>query len=320
MMMPILPVANGIMPRPGGGRITGVFVAGQGAAPLAGAGTGLDVLVCPWVAEDGGLYPVGVAARLVNVTAQTAVDAAGEELPVMTAVLEGRGHARWHTLTAAGGLVASPDVEAIGLRAMRREYPAISGAGWLPAGGFTEFRDPTDIPVTIYGADIETGKQVTITANLGGLVSQEQAHTIEHGVIRALRTYGLCTPRTLLDSIARETAELKQSVELGLRFALPEILGRTGTGACGNQMTNLAQFYLAREFVDNVAAGKSLDRSLHDARRRTMSQLTGELGITMQRDFRALQGLKKGMSHDDTRLRVETGKRVIGRFPADPWN
>ena len=50
-----------------------------------------------------------------------------------------------------------------------------------------------------------------------------------------------------------------------------------------------------------------------------MSQLAGELGITMQRDLRVLQGLKKGMSHDDTPLRVEAGKRVIGRFPVDPW-
>ncbi|MDT8902759.1 hypothetical protein [Anaeroselena agilis] len=318
-MTPILPVANGILPRPGGGRITGVFVVEKGDEPLAGAGPGRDVLVCPWVAEDGGLYPVGVAARILHIGAHTAVDGAGRELPVTTVTLEGQGHARWHTLKAAGGFVASPDVEALNLRSMRREYPAISGAGWLPAGGFTEFRDPTDIPVTIYGADIETGKAVNISANLGGLVSQEQAHTIEHGIIRALRTYGLCTPRTLLDSLARETAELKQSVELGLRFALPEILGRTGAGACGNQMTNLAQFYLAREFIDNVAAGKSFGRSLFDARRRTMSQLTGELGITMERDLRVLQGLKKGMSHDDTRLRVETGKRVIGRFAADPW-
>jgi len=66
-MMPILPVANGILPRPGGGRITGVFVLEQGGELLAKAGTGRDVLVCPWVAEDEGLYPVGVAARIVSI-------------------------------------------------------------------------------------------------------------------------------------------------------------------------------------------------------------------------------------------------------------
>jgi hypothetical protein len=318
-MMPIFPVANGILPRPDGGRISGVFVLEQGGEPLAKAGVGRDVLVCPWVSEDEALYPVGVVARLVAIGPQKAVDEAGRELPVLFAVLEGRGHARWHTLQAAGGCVASPDVEAMDFRAMRKEYPAVSGAGWLPAGGFTEFRDRTDIPVTIYGTDFESGQAVSICANLGGLVTQEQAHTAEHGIIRALQTYGLCTARTLLDSIARETDELKASVEFGLRFALPEVIGRTATGACGNPLTNLAQFFLAREFIDNVAAGKSLPRSLHDARQRTMSHLTGDLGITMDRGLRALQGLKKGMSHDDTRLRTETGKRVIGRFPFDPW-
>lgn len=318
-MIPILPVVNGVLPRPDGGRISGVFVFEQGGEALAKAGAGRDVLVCPWVEEEDGLYPVGVVARLAAIGPQTAVDAAGRELPVLLAVLEGRGHARWNSLQATGGFIASADVEAMNLKAMRKEYPAISGAGWLPAGGYTEFRDPTDIAVTIYGTDIETGKEVNLRANVGGLVTREQAHTVEHGIIRALHVYGLCTPRTLLSAMARETDELKRSVEFGLRFALPEVIGRTATGACGNPMTNLAQFYLAREFVDNVAAGKSLPRSLLDARRRTMSQLTGDLGLTMQRDLRVLQGLKKGMSHDDTPLRVETAKKLIGRFPPEPW-
>lgn len=318
-MMPVLPVANGIMPRPDGGRISGVFVFEQGGEALARVGAGRDVLVCPWVEDEGGLYPVGVAARLVAIGPQTAVDAAGREMPVVLAVLEGRGHARWNTLQATGGFVCSPDIEAMNLKAMRKEYPTISGAGWLPAGGFTEFRDQTDIPVTVYGTDIATGEAVSISANVGGLVAKEQAHTVEHGIIRALRTYGLCTPRTLLGAMARETDELKESVEFGIRFALPEIIGRTATGVCGNPMSNLAQFYLAREFVDNVATGKSLHRSLSDARQRAMSRLTGDLGLTMRRGLRALQGLKKGMSHDDTPLRVETAKKVIERFPADPW-
>lgn len=317
-MMPVFPVANGILPRPGGGRVTGLFVMEQGGELLAKTGAGRDVLICPWVAEEGALYPVGVAARIVNIWTQSVTDAAGRELPMLMAVLEGRVHARWHALRTAGDFVVAPDIEVIDFKAMRRDYPAISGAGWLPAGGVTEFRDPADIPVTIYGTDLETGQTVSIAANLGGLVSQEQAHTIEHGIIRALRVYGLCTPRTLLDAIARETDELKQSVELGLRFALPEVFGRTATGACGNQMTSLAQFYLAKEFFDNVAAGKSLPRSLHDARQRAMSRLTGDLGLTMRPGLRVLQGLKRGMSHDDTPLRVETAKRVIGRYPFQP--
>lgn len=315
----IFPVANGVLPRPGGGKITGVFLFEQGGELLTRAGVGSDVLICPWLADSGSLYPVGVAARVLNVWTQTAADADGRELSLVMAVLEGRGHARWHTLRTAGGFVASPDIEELNLKTMRKEYPAISGAGWVPTGGFTELRDPGDIPVTVYGTDLETGREVRMHANLGGLVTLEQAHTIEHGIIRALRTRGLCTPRTLLEASEQETDELKRSLELGLRFALPEVLGRTATGVCGNPMSNLAQFYLTKDFVDNVAAGKSLHRSLYDARRRAMSQLTGELGLTTERGLRVLQGLKKGMSHDDSRLRAETAKRVIARFPLEPW-
>jgi hypothetical protein len=236
------------------------------------------------------------------------------------AVLEGRGHARWHSLQVKGPYVVATDAERLNFRETRQEYPAISGAGWLPAGGYTEFRAESDIPVTVYGTDLETGREVSLSANLGGLVTQQQAHTVEHGIIRALRTYGLCTARTLLDSMARETDELKKSVELGIQFTMPEMIGRTSTGACGNPMSNLAQFYLAREFVDNVSAGKSLNRSLADAKRSAMSQLTDDLGLSMQQGVRALQGLKKGMYHDDTRLKVETCKKIIRRFSFEPWD
>lgn len=319
-MMLIFPVANCILPRPDGGRITGVFLPDQGGDLLTQAGVGSEVLICPWVAEDQALYPVGVAARILNIGPQAVADAAGREHPVLMGVLEGRSQARWHTLGLTDGWVVSPDVTAMNFKAMRKDYPAISGAGWLPAGGFTEFRDPSDIPVTVYGTDMETGKEVSVRGNVGGLVSQEQAHSIEHGIIRALRTYGLCTAKTLADSLARETDELKASVELGMRFALPEIIGRTATGACGNPMSNLAQFYLAQEFVDNLTAGKSAGQSLLDARRRAMSQLTGDLGLTTRQGVRVLQGLKKGMSHDDTPLKLETGKKVISRFPLAPWH
>jgi hypothetical protein len=50
-----------------------------------------------------------------------------------------------------------------------------------------------------------------------------------------------------------------------------------------------------------------------------MSQLTQDLGLTMQQGVRVLQGLKKGMSHDDTPLKIDICKKVIGRFPLDPW-
>lgn len=318
-MIPIFPVANGVMPRPHGGKISGVFLAEQGGAGLVQAGVGREVLICPWVAEDEGIYPIGVRARILDLWSQRAEDEAGNELAVLMAVLEGSEHARWHTLRAAGSFLVSDDVETMDFKASRKEYPVISGAGWVPAGGYTEFRDSADIPVTVYGTDLERGREVSVKANLGGLVSQEQAHTIEHGIIRALHTYGLCTPRTLIQSMSRETAELRRSVELGFRFAMPEILGRTHSGACGNPMTNLAQFYLAQEFIDNVAAGKSLPESILAARRKAMSHLTGDLGLTAERGLRALQGLKKGMAHDDTPLKVEICKKVLSRFSLEPW-
>lgn len=317
--MIIMPVANGVLPKPHGGEISGMFIMDQGGQILSQVGVGRDVLVCPWIVDNEGLYPVGVIARVMDISSQIAVSDDGQELPVTMAVLEGREHGRWHTLKIDGSLILSNDIEVLDFKAMRKEYPAISGAGWLPEGGYTEFRGKSDIPVTIYGTDLETGQKISMTANLGGLVEQEQAHTIEHAIIRALKTYGLCTAKTLIESITKETNELKQSVENSIRFALPEVLGVTASGACGNAMTNLAQFYLAQEFVDNITAGKSLNESLLNARRTTMSQLTQDIGLTMNEGVRVLQGLKKGMSHDDTLLKLEIYKKVIRRFPFEPW-
>ena len=315
----ILPVANGVLPRPSGGRIQGAFVMEQGGLLLNQAGKGRDILVCPWIVESEALYPVGVMARIVNMEMQSITDETAGEIKVILVTLEGRGHARWHTLRQLNGFVVSSDVERLNFRETRREYPVISGAGWQPAGGFTEFRADDDIPVTVYGTDLVTGQQLSISANLGGLVTQEQAHTLEHAIIRALRIYGLCTVRTLLDSIVKETAELKKSIEYSIQFAMPEFLGRTATGACGNVMTSLAQSYMTEKLIDNINAGQSLDTSLQKARRSTMSQLSSDLGLTMNREFRTLQGLKKGMSHDDTPLKIEICKKVISRFPYEPW-
>lgn len=316
--MLIMPVANGILPRPDGGTITGMFIIENGGQLLLDVGVGREVLICPWIADEQALYPVGVIVRIMNMWSQVVADESGTEFPVLMAKLEGRGHARWYTLQAAGNHIFSNDVEHINLKKMRKEYPAISGAGWSVRGGYTEFRDKSDIPVTVYGADLETGQEISITANLGGLVELEQAHTIEHSLIRALNTYGLCTPRTLVAAMSRETGELKKSMEFSIKHTLPEALGLTASGACGNPMTSLAQFYLAKEFVGNLEAGKSLDESLDKARRSTMSQLTDDMGITMQQGVRVLQGLKKGMAHDDTILKLETYKKVISRFPFEP--
>ncbi|MBP2650351.1 MAG: hypothetical protein H6Q74_1176 [Firmicutes bacterium] len=314
--MLILPVSNGILPNPNSGKMVGAFAAVNEDKVVAKAGQ--DVLVCPLIMDNGSLYPVGVVARILNIWMQQAYDSAGHEVATVLAVLEGHGCARWHTLRVAGNNIFSTDLEAINLKAMRKEYPTISGAGWIPAGGFTEFRDKTDIPVTIYGANLEDGRGVSIRGNLGGLVSAEQAHTIEHGIIRSLHTYGICTSRTLQTEMAKETAELKQSVEWGMRFAMPEIIGRTSTGACGNPMSNLAQFYLTQELIDSVANGKSVRESLDNARRSTMSQLTSDLGLTTASGIRVLEGLKKGMRHDDTQLKMELLKKIIMRFPIEP--
>lgn len=318
--MLIMPVANGVLPRPGGGTINGAFIMEQGGHLLKEAGIGQEILICPWCVDDEQLYPVGIIARLNELSLKNVPDPeGGDPVPVMLVALEGRGHARWHRLHQQQGMLMTNAIEWLDFRATRKEYPVISGAGWMPEGGYTEFLDESDIPVTLYGKNLESGKRVTIRGNLGGLVSQEQAHTIEHAIIRALRTFGLCTAKTLNQAMKREGEELKRSVETSIRYALPEALGLTATGACGNPMTNLAQLYLSHDVVDNLAQGRSLDEALQQARRRTMSQLAQDIGLTMQPGIRALQGMKLGMSHDDTPLRFETAKQVIARFPMSPW-
>lgn len=318
--MLILPVVNGILPRPGGGTISGIFLPEQGGELLAQLGAKSEVLLCPLEPGDESIYPVGVSARIREISQEKAVAEDGSPLLVYLAVLEGREHLRWHALNESDGYYFAGQLQRMDFARERKQYPVISGAGWQPQGGFTEFRAEDDLPVTIYGIDFETDSEVSICANLGGLVSQEQAHTIEHAVIRALSVYGLCTARTLLDSVIRESEELKQSLENSIRFTLPEIIGHSHSGVCGNPMTNMARFYLARDFAENLRGGKGIARALNDARRKTMSQLTGELGISLRPELRIMQGLKKGMSHDDTVLRLKTYEKVIARFPFDPWS
>ncbi len=317
--MIMMPVANGILPRPNGGRITGMFIKEYGGNLLCEVGVGKDVFVCPWIVDEQGLYPIGVICRILNITNQIAVDEDNNEIPVVMAVLEGQGHARWNSINTVGSYLISDDIEYINFKTNRSEYPVISGAGWIPTGGFTEFRGKTDIPVIIYGNDLMSNRQVTITANLGGLVSEEKAHTIEHSVIRALRTYGICSAKTLIESMEKESTELKQSLEYSIRWSMPELLGVTGSGVCGNPMTNLAKFYLTKDLIQNIRLGKSYADSMQAARNRTMSKLTEDLNITMDSGLRVMQGLKKGMRHDDSPLKIELCKKVIIKFPFDPW-
>ena len=314
----LLPVANGILPRPYGGKVIGMFLAEQIQWIKDYVDIGDDILICPWVLDTKSLYPVGVVARVNKMDSSRVFNEELEQVTVVFIEFEGREHARWKLLDSKVPFVCT-SYEMLDFKVMRKEYPVISGAGWHLEGGYTEFRHKEDIPVTIYGTDLETQQKVFISANLGGIATQEQAHTIEHAIIRALNLYGLCTARTLLEAIIAETNELKASVEYGIENVMPEVFGVTASGACGNPLTNLAQVYLAEGFMNNVKAGRSLNESIENARRTTMSQLTQDVGLTMNRGIRTLQGLKKGMAHDDTQLRYDKYKKIIARFPLSPW-
>ena len=314
----LIPVVNGILPRPGGGRSTGGFFAGRMSItpPFE---PGMKVFVCPLLPATGSLYRVGVLAALLDVRRQN-VDVAGQDPDSFVSLqIEGLTHARWSTLNIRQGCVFAEELESLDFRVMRQEYPVISGAGWAPQGGWTEFRSLRDIPVTLYGNDIERESRISLRGNLKDLVSLESAHTIEHALIRSLRTYGLCTPRTLRQAMREETEELTWSVEKSMRYALPEVLGKTQAGACGNPMTNLAQFYMFQEISEQQKGTNDGFRALERARRAVMSRLTGELGLTTDPSLRAMQGLKRGMMHDDSPLSLDLCKKVLKRFPLEPW-
>lgn len=312
----LVPVINGVLPRPGGGRSTGAFFEIEHEVEFE---TGTEVFICPLVPATGMLYRVGVLAKVVDTRSQV-VEIPGKESALFrTTLLEGNTHARWNTVQFSQGSLRVEGLETLDFRALRSRYPVVSGAGWVPQGGYTEFRSLADIPVTLYGNDIERNFPLELQANLKGLVSMETAHTIEHAMIRSLRTYGLCTARTLQEAMRQETEELAWSVEQSMQFALPYVLGQTQVGACGNPMTHLAQFYMAEEFSEQLKEGTGTEFALDRARRAVMSRLTGELGLTTEPGLRSLQGLKKGMLHDDSPLSLDLCQRVLSRFPLEPW-
>ena len=314
----LIPVMNGILPRPGGGRSVGGFLEGSpDQTPQLEPGE--NVFICPLIPAIGTLYRIGVLAKVVDLRRQLFEMTGNEPVPFLSMLIEGSTHARWDTLTANKGFIMAEGLEPQNFRRMRSDYPVVSGAGWTPKGGFTEFRSLGDIPVTLYGKDIERNTSVGMTGNLKGLVSLESAHTIEHAMIRSLRTYGLCTALTLQEAMRAETEELTWSVEKSMRYALPEVLGNTQAGACGNPMTNMAHFYMFQELSAQIRETDDGERALRQARRTVMSRLTGDLGLTTEPGVRALQGLKKGMHHDDSPLSLELCKKILGRFPLEPW-
>ncbi len=312
----LIPVVNGVLPRPGGGRCLGGFLEREGGPRLD---SGMNVFVCPLAPADSSLYRVGVLAKVIDVRRQMLELPGADATPFIAVLLEGVNHARWDLVQFSQGALQVDGLQTLDFKLMRAEYPVVSGAGWIPQGGFTEFRSLADIPVTLYGTDIECNAPVQLTGNLKGLVSFETAHTVEHAMIRSLRTYGLCTARTLQTSMRQETAELTWSVEKSMRLSLPEVLGQTQAGACGNPMTNLAQFYMFQELSDQLKSGDENSFSLDKARRSVMSRLTGELGLTTAPGVRALQGLKKGMRHDNSIIGLDLCKKILHRFPLEPW-
>lgn len=318
MSMPLIPVGDAIMPRPGGGRSVGAFV--WPGNPDDWFAPGQDVMICPVSAHDGSLYSVGVTARVLSSQKQAVPGSSEGSAYFLLILLEGRSQARWSQFRAAPPFFATDDWEELDLTKMRTTYPTVSGAGWVPLGGYTEFRSAGDIPVTIYGNAVEDGGPVSIQGNLKGIVSMEQAHTIEHALIRALRTFGLCSARTLQVSMAAEVQELTWSVEKSMRFALPEVLGQTAAGACGNPMTQMARFYLYHEVNENLRKGQHFAEASLKARKTVMSKLTEDLGLTTDPSLRALQGLKKGMKHDASLLSLDECVEVLRRFPHNPWS
>lgn len=317
----LVPVINGVLPRPGGGEVTGVFLHPVTARLLMQVGHNAILMLCPLDTESGRVYPVGVTTRLCEMWAQDVYIAGpSTKVTALFARVAGEERAKAARFEMHQTLTIARDVRPLDVEALRSNgYPVIDGAGWQPLGGYTDAKAPNDIDITVYGIDFESGGQVSLSGHLGGLVTAEQAHTVEHAIIRSLQKYAMCTPKTLAQAIASEGAALKKSLEIGYQLKSPEIFGVTESGACGNPMTSLAQFYLAKEMVQSIDEGHSVMESLEAARRKALSKITDELELTTEVGLRALQGLKKGMLHDDSPIAQKYLKRVLKRFPSDPW-
>ncbi|MGE5653832.1 MAG: hypothetical protein ACM3ZQ_06120 [Bacillota bacterium] len=320
--MIVTPVLNGKLPRIDGGVIDAILSDPELVHALPDMGTGTHVLMAPYVSDTGALYPAGLICEIrelwvdqIYVNAPPLIKTKG-----LFCRLVGRSYARARSFDVSEGLIVAEGLEPLDLDSMRSEYPCISGAGWQPEGGFTEARGADDISVTIYGRDLLSGASVSITGEIGALVSEEQAHTIEHAIIRALSTSLLVTPKTLFDCLQREAMELKASIDIGMELELPEVFGVTQSGSCGNPLTNLARIYLWDELIQRIEEGQSPWISLQASRRKTLSRLSRELELTNDAGLRTLQALKKGMKHQDTAISPTRLAEIIRRFPLSPWH
>ncbi|MGE5486045.1 MAG: hypothetical protein ACM3X4_13625 [Ignavibacteriales bacterium] len=322
MDLPVVPVANAILPRPDGGAIRGVFLDPVTASFIHRIGAGGTCLLLPHSVETGEVYPVGVIGRLEQAWLQTVYNPYLRTCSrAIFAELAGRGRGKARSFRLDDGMVVAEGIEPVEIDALwSKDYPVIDGAGWQPVEGATEMKGLSDLPVTIYGYDLESGERVELAGNVGGLIPPERAHTVEHAMIRCLKEHAICTPKNLADAVTEETMELKQSLELGFAFKQPEVFGVTNSGQCGNPLTSLAHFYLAKEFIQNLKEGQNLEDSLEGARLTALSRISSDLGLSTRPGLRVMQGLKQGMLHDDTTLSPSLLKKVLRRFPKSPWS
>ncbi|MGI6129803.1 MAG: hypothetical protein ACOYEO_06915 [bacterium] len=316
----VLPVANGVLPRPGGS-IQGLFLDEFSLRTLNAVGPKGSALLVPLIQDGQALYPAGMLVQVDDLSQAHAVNpVTWNSEDVLVAKLSGIRHAWARRFVGERGFIMAQSVQELNLKELRqRGEPVVSGAGWQPQGGYTEPRSKKDIMVTIYGKDYD-GNDVKIQGQVGSLVSPEKAHTLEHSIIRALKECGLCTPKNLGWAMRTEAEELKDSISKGLHFKLPEIFGQTRSGYCGNPMTSLAHFYLGQELIHFLKEGRTLPAALERARSRTLSRLTQDLELGAEPEYLALRGLKIGMMHDDSQLMQSTLRRVLNAFPMDPWS
>lgn len=315
-----IPIVNGVLPRPDGGVLQGVFLDSFFANMLVKTGVGNDIFLFPLSSDDKSLYPVGVLVRIEDMWVDKVPQNSTSTALFARVIGRERCKARKFSLSNEG--LFALDIEKIDIYELRSlGYPIICGAGWHPTGGYTTFgSNRKDIEITIYGFELETGKDVAIVGYLGNEIEPEKAHTVEHAIIRSLKNYAMCTPKTLRECMEKETEELKWSVEIGIAKKLPEVFGVTKSGFCGNPLTQMASYYLSEEFQNQIESGEDILNSLSKARNKTVSRLTKDMDISSRKGLRQLQGLKKGMFHDDTPEELKVLKRVIMKFPANPWN
>lgn len=316
----VLPVANGIFPQPGG-TVEGIFLDEFSQRTLSRLGIGSTALLLPLAWGRRALYPAGMLVRIEDLGRGEALNPVTWTMKtILAARLSGQTHAGAGRLVVEDGFIVAETAEVLNLESLRsRGQPVISGAGWQVQGGYTEPRSEKDITVVIYGQDHQ-GVAVEIQGQVGGIVAHETAHTLEHSIIRALREYGLCTVKNLIWSMRAEVTELKESISWGLNFKLPEILGQTRSGYCGNPMTSLAHFYLGQELSQLLNEGRALPLALERARNRTLSRLTQTLHLGAEPEYLTLRGLKIGMCHDDSEVKPSILRRVLSAFPSDPWS